>query len=314
MAAAVERYLVFRRQLGFALRVEGEELGRFARFADRVGHQGPLTTELAVRWATQPKNVKRLYHARRLDMVRRLAHHLVVFEPATQIPPDGLLGPSHCRRAPHIYSDEDVAALLARTRCLGPVAGLRPKTYTVLFGLLACTGIRISEALRLKRSDVGLASGVLAISASKCPRSRIVPLDPSAAAVLRRYGDDRDRYHRRRAQADTFFVSQHATSIKYAKVNAVFGHVRRQLGWRARPGDRLPRIHDFRHTFAVRRLLRWYDEDVDINRKIASLSSYLGHVKVSDTYWYLTAVPDLLAKPAARFEHFAGSIKARKHP
>ena len=304
MHVAVEEYLTWRRKLGFALRIEGEELGRFARFADQVGHRGPLTTELAVRWATLPAAAARLYHARRLDMVRRLARHLVVVEPTTEIPPAGFLGPSYRRREPHIYSREEIAALLGAAAQLDPAGGLRPRTYTTLFGLLACTGLRISEALGLARPHVDLDAGILTIAAAKFHKSRLVPLDATAVQALRGYAECRDRY-RRRPRADTFFVSEYGTSLKYGKVIKTFVALRRRLGWKPGRGGRLPRIHDLRHAFAVGRLLRWYEQGVEIDRTIASLSTYLGHVKVSDTYWYLTAVPELLAVSAARFERCA---------
>lgn len=316
MTAAVADYLAFRRKLGFALHIEGEELGRFARFVDQIGHRGPITTELALQWATEPTSAKRLYHARRLDMVRRLARHVAVFEPETEIPPKGLLGPSNSRPDPYIYSDEEIAALLESAAQLGPAGGLRPLTYTTLFGLLACTGLRISEALAFSRQEVDLEAGILTITTGKSHRSRLVPLHLSAVEALRVYAEARARYsyHRRPRSADTYFVSEFGTSLKYVKVRATFGDLRDRLGWHAGRTGRRPRIHDIRHTFAVRRIMCWYDEGVDVDRKIASLSSYLGHVKVSDTYWYLTAVPELLAKPAARFEHLAGSMAGGEGP
>ena len=304
MAAAVEEYLAVRRKLGFALHIEGQELGRFARFAEKVGHTETITTELAVRWATLPADARRLYHARRLDAVRRLARHLAVFEPATEIPPKGLLGPSYGRREPHIYSEDEVAELLSMAARLGPLGGLRPHTYTTLFGLLACAGLRISEALALSRRDVDLDAGIISIAAGKFHRSRLVPVHPTTVQALRAYSDHRDRYHRNPRSA-TFFVSEFGTSLKYPKVLATFADLRRRLGWTAGRGARPPRIHDLRHTLVVRRILSWYQEGVDIDRKIASLSTYLGHVKVTSTYWYLTAVPELLAVCAARFEQFA---------
>lgn len=311
MRAAVERYLTFRRKLGVALLIEGRELGLFARFADEVGHTGPLTTALAVRWATMP--VGRLYHARRLDIVRRLARHLAVFDTATEIPPEGLLGPSYRRRTPHIYSDTEIATLLQAAAHLEPAKGLRPVTYKTLFGLLACAGLRISEALHLSRQHVDLETGIVTVIAAKLGRSRLVPLDQTATAALRAYAERRDQRHPS-PRSDTFFVTEHGTSLKYGEVNKTFVKLRRQLGWTTGRGERPPRIHDMRHAFVVRRLLRWYEEGADIDRKIGSLSTYLGHVKVSNTYWYLTAVPELLAVGAARFEEFAGRDDASATP
>lgn len=303
MPDVVEEYLGFRRKLGFELLIEGQELRRFARFAHEIGHTGPITTPLAIRWATLPTEADRLYHARRLDMVRRLARYRALFEPTTEIPPDGMLGPSYRRRSPHIYSDQEVAALLRAAAALGPMGGLRPQTYTTLFGLLDATGLRISEALALSRRDVDVDASLITVVAGKFHRSRLVPLHPTAAQALRTYADRRDRYrYRRIVSSEAFFVSEFGTSLKYQKVLRTFIGLRHRLGWTTGRHGRLPRIHDIRHRFVVRRLLRWYEEGVPIESKIASLSTYLGHVKVSDTYWYLTAVPELLAVPAARFE------------
>jgi integrase len=302
--AAVDEYLLLRRKLGFALLVEGQELGRFARFAEQIGYKGPITTAVAVQWATQPTEASRIYHARRLDMVRRLARHVAVLDPATEIPPEGLLGPSYRRREPHIYSADEITALMRCAAQLGPAGGLRPLTYTVLFGLLASTGMRISEALGLAREDVNLDAAIITVAKGKFHRSRLVPLDPTTVQVLRSYVSRRDR-HKWQPSSDRFFVSERGTSLKYHKVIMTFTELRNRLGWKHRPSGRSPRIHDLRHSFAVGRMLRWYEQGLDIDRNIARLSTYLGHVKVSDTYWYLTAVPELVAIAAARFEGFS---------
>ncbi len=313
MRDAVEEYLSVRRKLGFALAIEGQELGRFARFAEKAGQTEPITTELAVQWATLPSGASRLYHARRLDVVRRLARYRAVFEPLTEIPPEGLLGPSYRRREPHIYSDDEIAELLEMTTRLGPLGGLRPHTYSTLFGLLACTGLRISEALALTRPHVDLDAGIVAVAEGKFRRSRLVPVHPTTLQALRAYSGLRDQYHHNPRSA-AFFLTEFGTSLKYPKVLKTFSELRRQLGWTAGRGARPPRIHDLRHTLVVRRLLSWYQEGSDIDRKIASLSTYLGHVKVSSTYWYLTAVPELLAVCAARFEQFVDHADKEGQP
>ena len=313
MHAAVEAYLAVRRELGFALRIEGQELGRFARYADEVGHKGPVTTEVAVRWATLPDHASRLYQARRLDIVRRFARYQVTFAPETEIPPEGLLGPSYGRLEPHIYWDSEINALISLASQLGPSGGLRPYTYTTLFSLLACTGLRISEALALTQSDVDLDEGVITVVAGKFHRERLVPVHPTTAQALRDYSARRNQYCRTPRVA-TFFMSMCETSLKYQKVNDTFTNLRLQLGWTVGRGARPPRIHDLRHTMIVRCLLRWYEDGSDIDRKIAALSTYVGHVKVSDTYWYLTAIPELLAAGASRFEQFAMQFEGGGRP
>jgi len=178
---------------------------------------------------------------------------------------------------------------------------LRAETYTVLFGLLACTGMRISEALRLTRSDVDLEAGVITIRSAKFQTSRLVPTHDLATPALRACAGQRDR-RVTRPRSDAFFLSESGTSLKYITVHHTFDRLRHQLGWKSGRQQRAPRIHDLRHTFAVRCLIRWYEQGAEINHKIASLSTYLGHADVSSTYWYLSAVPELLALAAARFE------------
>jgi integrase len=273
----------------------------FARYSDRTGHEGPLTTVLAVRWAKQPEGTNPIWWARRLDVVRRFARHQVALDPRTEVPLPRLLGTSYHRDQPHIYSDEEISALLRATGALVPTDGLRAFTYSTLFGLLASTGLRISEALRLARTDVDLQNGVLRIAETKFYKSRLVPLHATTTAALRRYQEQRDRLCPS-AQAGTFFVSDSGAALKQNAVWHTFVVLRRRLGWENRPQRRRPRIHDLRHTMACQRLRAWYEDGTDINQALPLLSTYLGHVNVTNTYWYLSAVPDLMSLASARFE------------
>jgi integrase len=303
MVARVEDYLEHRRRLGYVLRGVDHQLRQFARYADTSGHRGPVTVELAVRWAKLPEGAKPQWWARRLAFVRGFAKHRRVFEPETQVPPEGLLGPSATRCTPHIYSDAEISALLGAAADLGPVGGLRPHTYVTLLGLLVCSGIRISEARHLTRADVDLETGVLTVRQTKFRKSRLVPLHPSTTQALRRYISHRDRYHAS-TTVDAFFLNEHGAPLGESGIAKTFGILRRRLGWTKERAGRRPRIHDLRHTMAVRVLLRWFEEGVDIGCKIAALATYLGHVEVSDTYWYLTATPQLMALTAAQFESY----------
>lgn len=298
LVAFAEEYLSFRRNLGFTLKTEGEELLRFVRYAESIAHRGPITTELAVRWAKLPQAADPLYWARRLDIVRRFAKHRRLFDPATEIPPEGMLGPSYRRPRPFIYSEKEIAALLQAASRLGPADSLTPVSFVTLFGLIASTGLRLSEALRLTRNDVDLVEGLLTVTESKFHKSRLVPLHSSTTRALTRYAERRDR-HPSKSQA--FFLTQQGGGLRESQVRSTFARLRRRLAWTGWDGHP-PRIHDLRHTFVVRRLLLWYEEGADVDHKITALSTYLGHVKVSDTYWYLTAVPELLAVTSARFE------------
>jgi integrase len=304
MVDLAEDYLEYRRRLGFRLRTEGKMLLAFARHADRAGQRGPLTTELAVGWARLPAGAAPLYQARRLQVVRGFARYRVIFDPATEIPPEGLLGPAQRRVTPHIYSEDELAALLAAARRLRSPTGLRAQTYATLIGLLSCTGLRVSEALRLGRADVDLDHATLTIRETKFHKSRLIPLHPTALRALESYGRFRDRCHPI-PRTDAVFVSERGTQLAYSTVRITFRKLRTQLPAPPRPEGRAPRIHDLRHTFACRRLLHWYAEGADLDHAILALSTYLGHAQVSDTYWYLTGIPELLNLAAARFEHFA---------
>jgi len=300
----VDDYLAVRRGLGFSLEAPAWLLYDFARYADRLGHRGPLTTELAVRWALSSRSGDPAQAARRLAAVRQLMRFRALLEPATEVPPAGLLGRVPHRRRAHIYSEAELAALLEQASRLLPRRGLRPRTYVAFFSLLAATGLRLSEACRLERGDVDLDAGVLTIREGKFRKARLVPLHPSATEALTRYAAERDRC-RGTGEPGRFFRTERVPALTAAAVEKTFSRIRQRLGWSAEGRAGRPRIHDLRHTFAVRRLLCWYEEGADLERKLLALSTYLGHAKVSDTYWYLTGVPELLAIAAQRFERFA---------
>lgn len=303
MVARAETYLYVRRQLGFQLRIEGSELLRFARFADSSGHRGALTTQLALRWAQEAATATPLYRARRLEIVRCFAKHLAASESATEIPPTGILGPAHRRTQPYIFELSEISALVATARRLPSPRGLRGVTYASLIGLLACTGLRISEALGLHREDADLDAGLLTIRLTKFRKSRLVPIHSTARDQLRRYVARKDAIVVPTSGA-TFFVGEAGDALPYSTVRTV---CRTLIDGVVPPGAgprRRPRIHDLRHTFACRCLLRWYRDGVDVEQRVAALSTYLGHAKVSDTYWYITGVPELMAIAAARFEQF----------
>jgi integrase len=304
MVDLVDEYLNYRRRLGFLLRIEGRMLLAFARYVDCSGHRGPLTTELAVRWARLSPDAAPQYQARRLQVVRGFARYRAIFDPATEIPPEGLLGPAQRRTTPHIYSEAELSALLTAARRLASPTGLRPRTYATLIGLLSCTGLRISEALKLARADVDWDHATLTIHETKFHKSRLVPLHSTTVQALEVYVQFRDRCHPV-PQTDAFFVSERGTPLPHARVQITFRGLRTHLPGPPRPEGRAPRIYDIRHTFACRRLLRWYADGVDLDHAVPTLSTYLGHAQVSDTYWYLTGIPELLNLAAARFEQFA---------
>lgn len=291
---ALKNYLRIRRSLGFLLREPASCLRNFVAFlqAQRASY---ITTELALRWATQPTKDQPSTWAWRLGMVRRFAIWLSAFEPRTEIPPVGLLPHHYRRKLPHIYSDEEIEKLLRRTQELPSPKGLRARTYTTLFGLLVATGMRVNEALGLDRPDVDLERGILYIRRTKFGKSRYIPLHPSTVDALKKYAQARDRILPAPV-TPAFFVSERGRRITEWIARYTFAKLSQQLGLRApaQGHGRGPRLHDMRHRFAARTLVHWYRAGLDVERELPKLATYLGHVHVNDTYWYLEAVPELL--------------------
>ena len=305
----VDAYVAERRRAGFQLSIDALQLASFARFAQRLGHRGSLTVDLASRWALASRRGARLTAARRIEVLRGFARYWQQFDPATQIPPRLLFGPAHRRLTPHIYTDAEICALLAAAARLSPPAGLRAASCTTFFGLIAATGLRISEAAGLHRSDVDLEHGVLLIRHAKFGKSRWVPLHPTTVKALKHYVKRRDREFPGTAQ-DAFFVGGNGRALLPQQARYAFNRLRQALGWRPRGGHPAPRIQDLRHRFVCRRLHRWYQDGKDIDRHILALSTYVGHVNITDTYWYITATPELMAAAARRSEHFsAGGVR-----
>jgi integrase len=300
----VDDYLALRRSLGFDVEKLRWLLRDFARYTERIEHRGPITVDLTVQWALSSGPGDPARAERRLWAVRQFARHRAAFDSSTEVPPAGLLGRIPRRKQPHIYSDAEISALLRECRRLSPRGGLRPTTYVTFFSLLASTGLRLSEARRLERRDVDLSHGLLTIRMSKFRKSRLVPLHPTSVQALTGYAARRDAFPDV-PRSEFFFRTDRAPALKRAAIEKTFSRVRNRLGWTAHGRARRPRIHDLRHTFAVRRLLRWYAEGAEVDRKILALATYLGHAKVTDTYWYLSGVPELMAFTSQRFEHFA---------
>jgi len=304
-AVRVNAYLDYRRRAGFALKIEGWQLEHFARFADHLGHQGPLTVKLAQQWASATKRPNALTAGRRIEALRPFARYCAQFDPATEIPTRGLFGPTHRRLTPHIYTDAEICALLEACAHLHPPGGLRGTCCATLFGLIASTGLRTSEAVGLQRPDVDLEHGILHIRHTKFGKSRWVPLHSSTIKALWNYVHERDR-EPLAATTEDFFVFDYGRPTTTRSLEYAFRLLRQRLQWRSRGGHPVPRIYDLRHTFACHNLERWYAQGLDIDGHILALSTYLGHAKITDTYWYLTATPDLLAKAAERVEQRQG--------
>lgn len=302
-------YLDERRQLGFDLRSIDYSVNSFARYVDTLNLEGPLTIEVMAAWAQcdkgnsgDPKT-----WARRLGKLRPFTRYLQQFEPLTEVPDDYTFGKIGHRPAPHIYTEQEVIELLVATRSLGPPSELRGSTYETLFGLIASTGLRVSEAVKLLDTDVDLKAGVLTIRLTKFAKSRYVPMHPSVINVLRRYQSLRN-LHVEFTEEMPFFVGTrgrrkgHCLGLR--QVHRVFEGLRKQLKWVSRGTNVVPRIHDLRHTFVVNRVTLWHAQGINVDQQMLALSTYVGHAKITDTYWYLSGVPQLMAMAANKFEAY----------
>jgi integrase/recombinase XerD len=288
----VEEYLRLRRALGFKLKHAGLILPQFAAYLEQHGAV-TVTTAHAIAWAQLPRGVHPVTWTHRLGAVRSFAAWLHASDPAAEIPPAGVFPGQGKRPAPFIYSAADI------TRLVSACAGLRPPmraaTYTALFGLLAVTGVRIGEALTLPVGSIDLDAGLLPVSPAKSRCERILPLHPTTTAALTSYAALRSRKH---PHARTFFVSIRGTALGHGPVMEAFRQACTAAGLDT-PGAR-DRIHNLRHSFAVTTLLDWYRSGQDVAAQMPALSGYLGHISPEGTYWYLSAVPELMQLAAAR--------------
>jgi len=300
LAQAVQDYLSLRRALGFQLRDVGRALVGFVAFLDQQGASA-ITIPLALGWAQATSSARPAEWARRLSYVRGFARYWSATDPRTEIPPWGLLPHQPHRARPYLYTDEEIGRLLDAARHLPPASGLRCWTYGCLLGLLAVTGLRISEALRLQPADVDWAEGVLTIHGTKFGKSRLVPLHASSLTVLAEYARRRDRFRAGRP-IPRFFISDRGRPLEVSAVRRTFHELSRQTGLRGPQASHGPRLHDFRHRFAVQTLMQWYRSGQDVERRLPVLSTYLGHGHVRDTYWYLTACPELMGLATTRLE------------
>lgn len=298
----VQEYLTVRRALGFKLVSEGQLLAEFVSFAEATG-QRTVTTKAALVWARLPRTDSHNYLSRRLRVVRGFARYLQTLDPACEVPPSELLPASKYRPAPYLYREEEILALMAAASGLRPP--LRAATFQTLIGLLACTGLRIGETIRLDREDFDPTHGVLTVRDSKFGKSREVLLHQSTVHALSDYAEVRDRLCPH-AKEPSFFVTTRGTRPAHPTIYKPFQALLDQVGVRHPSPSRHPRIHDLRHSFAVKTLLGWYRDGGDVAARMPLLSTYLGHVDPAATYWYLSAAPELLGLAAERLEIRSG--------
>lgn len=301
---AVRDYLSMRRGLGFQLREAGKALPDFVSFLEKHNARH-ITRELALAWAQQPSKAQPAEWARRLSFVRGFAQYRSATDPRTEIPPQGLL-PFHPKRArPYIYSNDEIRSLL-RAALDMPYrferGKLRPWIFYCLFGLLSVSGLRIGEARNLELRDVDLEAAVLTIRGTKFGKTRLVPLHASTCRVLADYIARRRRHWAGRTVAPYLFVSSWGNRLDGGEIHRTFYALSRQIGLRGASDTHGPRLHDMRHRFATNTLVRWYRSGQDPERRLPLLSTYLGHVHVGDTQWYLESSPELMRQAVQRLE------------
>lgn len=308
LRTALEEYLATRRALGFDLRKAGHALHHFVSFLEQEG-AAFITRDLALRWAKQPAKADPGWWWERLGFVRRFAQCQSATDSRTEIPPPGLLPRRYRRKPPYVYSDDEIAQILLAARSLRSPRGLRAHTYSTLFGLMAATGMRTSEAAALRRDDVDWAERLLVVRKTKFQKSRLAPLHPSSCERTLQYARRRDRCHPE-PKTDRFFVSDDGRRLGTKTVQRTFRRITRKIGLSAPAGGREPRLHDLRHRFAVKTLAHWYRSGMDVELHIRDLATYLGHTHVADTYWYLADNPELLSLAAMLLDRPAGGASS----
>jgi integrase/recombinase XerD len=301
LSRELDRYLIIRRSLGFDLRTDERVLRRFTAFAKQQA-AGYINADIFLRWQAAFGKAKRATWARRLGIIRLFAQWLHGIDPRHEVPPQTLIPGRYRRSRPHIYSEQEIRRIVEAAAGLPSINGIRSLTYPALFGLIAVTGLRVSEAVALDANDVDLEAGVLTVRRGKLGKVRLLPLAASTTSRLVAYAKERDRLLGRRS--DAFFVSDHGARVTDCNARYNFAVVCQNIGLRRaqkynRHG-RGPRIHDLRHSFAVRTLINWYRTGKDPAREMIRLTTYLGHANPTNTYWYIEAVPELLELASSR--------------
>lgn len=301
---AVRQYINERAALGFKTYKSGLYISQFVRFLENQKAVF-ITNKLALQWATLPSNCSLTYLATRLSVVRQFVKYYAAIDPRTEVPPQGLLPYKYQRTQPYIYTKKQIVKLINAAKRIPSETGLRALTYSTFLGLLAVTGMRIGEAIYLEQKDVDLDEGMLQIRMAKLDRCRLVPLHPSTVKVLRRYVRQRDKIYPN-AKTLSFFISESGMPLTGCTVRWTFNKLSRQIGLRG-PLDRHgPRIHDFRHTTAVSMVEDWYRDGKNVEKLLPQLAMFIGHRHLNDTYWYMTATPELLKLAAKRAAFLKG--------
>jgi len=298
---ALHDYLSLRRTLGFKLQRVGRPLTQFVSFVEQQ-ESSYITVSLALQWAQQPLSSQPSTWAQRLSFVRGFARYRSSTDSRTEIPAYSLLPHKPKRARPYLYTDEEIQQLLQAALALEPATDFKRWTYYCLLGLLSVSGMRVSEAINLRTKNVDLTAGILRLEGTKFGKSRLVPLHTSTQTILSDYKLLRDEFLNGN-EAEYFFINRVGKRLDEGSVRRTFYRLSRQIGIRKADSSHGPRLQDFRHLFAVKTLQNWYRNGEDVERRLPILSTYLGHVHVNDTYWYLTAYPELMGAAVSRLEH-----------
>jgi site-specific recombinase XerD len=298
-------YLAVKDALGFKTQIARLLLCDFLHFLEAQGIVGPISAQVALDWACQTATDRGSSgQARRLSFVRGFLSFLRTIEPETAVPEQRLLARAK-RSTPYIFTPAQITQLLAEVAGLQPVDSLRPHRWQALIGLLASTGLRIGEAIRLQVEDLKLDAdpAYLKVLATKFQKSRLVPLHPTTAAQLRQYLEKRRQFGYA-ASSTHFFITEQGNRLNRVVLWRTFKSVTQRLGMQPLAGGRRPTFHSLRHSFAVERLRQWYRAGVSVQEMLPHLSVYLGHVGPQESYWYLTATPELLSAAGERFQQY----------
>lgn len=288
-------YVAMRRSLGFKLQRHDLQMRQLVAFLkEREARR--ITTKLALDFATRDRGNGPKPRTALLALVRGFAKYQAGLDPLTEIPPPGLLPSAKRRAKPYLYSEHEIRSLTQAALNRPSIVSLQPWTYYCVFGLLAVTGMRVSEVLNLRCEHIDWAAGILTVHETKFGKTRLVPLHSSTVAVLADYGRRRRKYLAKYGYPPVsyFFVSRWGRRVHAASLDKMFWELSLQIGLRGQYGGHGPRMHDLRHRFAVETLLRWYRDGCDVDRRMYVLSTYLGHTEPSRTYWYLSCTPELM--------------------
>jgi site-specific recombinase XerD len=308
ITSQIEEYIAYKQSLGFQIKIESQELRRFAKYTKEIDYRGSLTADLALNWAALDENYSRWYKSRRLETIHTFAVYITSFDQEAQLPPNYIFGKCHGRIQPYIYSENEIHTLMSESRNLFSPDGIRALTVEIALGLLWSTGIRVSELTTLKIADMNLEKSYFFIRNSKFKKDRIVVLHPTVNKKLCDYSDYVNWKLGKRSETEYFFVTTYGQRFNTRAFEYAFQLIRPCLNTNPAliAAPRMPRLYDLRHTFACQTIKRWLENDENVNQKLHLLSTYMGHVKPKDTFWYLSATPDLLSISCSKYEEAFG--------